>query len=115
VYVNSVNHGYDAATFVAAMPTERLRYLHVAGHYRQETNLIIDTHGAAVVSPVWRLLETCYLCHGIRPTLLERDFNIPAIGVLLEEIRQIRACQRSVTPAASGLRPFREHHYGRQG
>jgi len=93
VYVNSVNHGYDAAAFIDALPGERIAYVHVAGHWREDEDLIIDTHGAAVVDPVWRLLEHVYERFGVLPTLLERDFNLPPLAELLEEVRIINALQ----------------------
>lgn len=93
IYVNSVNHGYDPAAFLAAMPSERIAYLHIAGHYQQDEDLIIDTHGADIIDPVWQLLAECYRLHGVHPTLLERDFNIPATRVLCQELKQIDTLQ----------------------
>ncbi len=94
VYVNSVNHGYDPLAFMAALPSARIRYLHIAGHHREAEDLIIDTHGADIIDPVWALLEAAYRLHGVRPTLLERDFNLPPMAQLLTEVDQIRAIQR---------------------
>lgn len=93
VYVNSVNHGYDPEAFIAALPGERIVYLHVAGHHREADDLIVDTHGAAVIDPVWALLDFTYRTHGVRPTLLERDFNFPPFEVLLDEVAHIAALQ----------------------
>lgn len=93
VYVNSINHGYHAADFIAALPGERIRYLHVAGHYRQDEDLLIDTHGAPVTDPVWRLLEQSYRRFGVLPTLLERDFNLPPLPELLAEVAFISELQ----------------------
>ncbi|MBU1437227.1 MAG: DUF692 domain-containing protein [Gammaproteobacteria bacterium] len=94
VYVNSVNHGYDAKSFIAAMPTERVVYGHIAGHYRASETLLIDTHGAAVIDPVWQLLQFAYQQHGKFPTLLERDFNLPELNVLEQELLQIKTLQQ---------------------
>lgn len=93
VYVNSVNHCYDAEAYIAALPGERIAYVHIAGHYREAEDLIVDTHGAAVIDPVWRLLDIAYRYHGIRPTLLERDFNFPPLAELVAELTAIRATQ----------------------
>ncbi len=93
IYVNSVNHGYDAEAFLKAMPAERIMYLHIAGHYNEAEDLIVDTHGAAVVDPVWSLLQKTYEQFGLLPTLLERDFNIPPIPEILEEVEQVRFYQ----------------------
>ena len=93
IYVNSVNHGYDATEFLRAMPAERVMYLHIAGHYTEAEDLIVDTHGAPVVDPVWTLLQQAYKQFGLVPTLLERDFNIPPLPELLEEVEQVRFYQ----------------------
>ena len=93
VYVNSVNHGYDASAFIAKMPTSRIIGLHVAGHYKEAEDFLIDTHGAPMVDPVWALLDEVYVMMGVKPTLLERDFNIPPLDELLLEVDQIREVQ----------------------
>ena len=90
VYVNSVNHNYDAASFIDSLPAERIVALHVAGHYAEAENFLIDTHGAAVIDPVWRLLDQVYSNFGVIPTLLERDFNLPPLPELLMEIDEIK-------------------------
>lgn len=95
IYVNSINHEYDADEFLRAMPTERVAYLHIAGHFEEAKDIIVDTHGADIVSPVWQLLQTCYQVHGVHPTLLERDFNIPETQVLLKEIDKIHRYQQA--------------------
>jgi uncharacterized protein len=93
VYVNSVNHGYDAEDFIASLPGGRIASYHIAGHFDEDIDLKIDTHGAAVKADVWRLLESAYRRFGVRPTLLERDFNFPPIAELLEETNRIRRMQ----------------------
>lgn len=93
VYVNSVNHNYDPMEFIRAMPSERISYLHIAGHYYEDDGLIVDTHGADIIDPVWDLLEQTYALIGNKPTLLERDFNIPHIDTLMLELNQIREYQ----------------------
>lgn len=96
IYVNSVNHRYDAESFLAALPSKRIVYGHIAGHYDEADDLIVDTHGADVIDPVWQLLEQAYRIHGVFPTLLERDFNIPAMPELMTEINQITQIQQRV-------------------
>ena len=93
IYVNSINHGYDAETFLRQIPGERIRYIHIAGHYNEAEDLIVDTHGADVIDPVWSLLEKAYQQLGVIPTLLERDFNIPAFSDLEQEIKRIQHIQ----------------------
>ncbi|KPK61324.1 MAG: hypothetical protein AMJ59_02575 [Gammaproteobacteria bacterium SG8_31] len=90
IYVNSINHGYDAEDFLKALPGERIAYFHVAGHYVEAEDLRVDTHGADVCDPVWDLLKTAYAHFGTVPTLLERDFNIPPLEELMLEIEVIR-------------------------
>lgn len=92
-YVNSVNHRYDPLDFIRALPSERIVYLHVAGHYVEAPDLLVDTHGADVIDPVWTLLDQTYRIHGVAPTLLERDFNIPPLGELTREVEQIARIQ----------------------
>ncbi len=94
LYVNSINHGYDANEFLSRVPSHRIAYHHVAGHLQESPDLIIDTHGDRVVDPVWELLEQSYALHGIHPTLLERDFNLPPLTELLQEVDQIRQHQQ---------------------
>lgn len=93
VYVNAINHGYDARAFIEAMPAARIASYHVAGHFDEADDLKIDTHGNAVKDDVWALLGFAYATHGVRPTLLERDFNFPPLPVLLDEVARIRALQ----------------------
>ncbi|MDA3454005.1 MULTISPECIES: HvfB family MNIO-type RiPP peptide maturase [Acinetobacter] len=94
VYVNSINHGNDAFGFIRDMPKERIRYLHIAGHEQVQKNLLIDTHGAEVCDRVWELLRYTYQVCGIKPTLLERDFNIPSWHELEEELTKIKLIQQ---------------------
>jgi uncharacterized protein (UPF0276 family) len=93
VYVNAINHGYDAEAFIARLPGDRIVSYHIAGHFDEDVDLKIDTHGAPVKADVWQLLESAYRRFGVRPTLLERDFNFPPITELLEETGRIRRTQ----------------------
>ena len=93
IVVNSINHSYDARDFMLAMPKERVRYFHQAGHYVEAEDLRVDTHGAAVGDAAWDLLAQAYDHFGPLPTLLERDFNFPPLDELLSEIRRIRSMQ----------------------
>lgn len=102
IYVNSINFGYDADTFLDGLPGKRAVYIHIAGHSVRGEDLRIDTHGADVIEPVWSLLERAYANFGVIPTLLERDFNFPPVPALLSEIQRIRSIQ-DVALARSGL------------
>jgi uncharacterized protein (UPF0276 family) len=94
IQVNSINHGYDAHGFLKGLPTERIVYGHIAGHYQEAPDLRVDTHGADVIEPVWDLLEDAYQHAGVFPTLLERDFNIPPLEDLIGEVKQIADLQQ---------------------
>ena len=93
IYVNSVNHGYDADAFLRAIPADRIAYAHIAGHYVEADDFLVDTHGAEIIDPVWKLLAKAYELYGVFPTLLERDFNIPSLNVLLKEVDTIKSIQ----------------------
>lgn len=97
IYVNSINHRYDPEEFLLGLPLHRAQYIHVAGHFEEAEDLRVDTHGADVIDPVWKLLQLAYEHCGTLPTLLERDFNIPSVNELMSEIQQIRTIQ-AATP-----------------
>lgn len=99
VYVNAINHGYDALAFIEAMPADRVACLHVAGHYDEADDLKIDTHGAPVKDAVWTLLSQAYARLGPRPTVLERDFNLPPWAQLAGELSTVRRLQPAARAA----------------
>jgi len=99
VYVNSVNHRYDPLAFMDKLPLSRVRYLHMAGHYQETPTLLVDTHGANVIDLVWDLLDATYARLGPVPTLLERDFNLPPLPKIFEELSGIRERQVRATTA----------------
>lgn len=94
IYVNSVNFGFDPHDYLRSLPGERIVYIHTAGHYRKAPDLVIDTHGETVIDPVWDLLAEAYSLFGVRPTLLERDFNIPPLADLAVEVERIAMLQK---------------------
>jgi hypothetical protein len=85
VYVNSVNHGFDAQTFIDAIPPDRVRQIHLAGH-SQANGFLVDTHDAPVCPAVWALYEHTLRRMGPKPTMIERDDDIPALPELLAEL-----------------------------
>ena len=101
IFVNSINHSYDPLEFLDSLPLERVRYIHIAGHYDEAEDLKVDTHGADVIDPVWQLLTEAYRRVGTVPTLLERDFNLPPLSEILLEVEKIRLLQEPVS-ASSG-------------
>jgi uncharacterized protein (UPF0276 family) len=102
VFVNSTNHGFDAKDYLRKIPTDRISYLHIAGHYEEASDLLIDTHGTSVKQNVWDLLDYTYQQHGVIPTLLERDFNIPSVPELMSEIDVIKLLQQNNSGRTGG-------------
>jgi uncharacterized protein (UPF0276 family) len=94
IYVNSVNHRYDPVAFLRGLPGARIAYGHIAGHYNEAEDLIVDTHGADVIGDVWDILDRAFECFGVFPVLLERDFNLPPMNELLAEVQQIVTIQQ---------------------
>jgi len=107
ICVNSRNHGYDAEDFLRSLPGERIAYAHVAGHYRESDGVRVDTHGAGVSDPVWRLLDASYRHFGVFPTLVERDFNIPPLGELVREVAVVEGLQRKHSVEHGGSQSIR--------
>ncbi|MBI5331630.1 MAG: DUF692 domain-containing protein [Betaproteobacteria bacterium] len=95
IYVNSVNFAFDPVAYLRRMPAERIVYMHMAGHHQESETLIVDTHGAEVIDPVWQLLDASYDLLGVHPTCLERDFNIPPLAELAPEVARIARIQRA--------------------
>ncbi|RRS04964.1 DUF692 domain-containing protein [Aquabacterium soli] len=104
VHVNSVNHGFDALAYLDALPLDRVAYMHVAGHHVKPDGLLVDTHGAEVIDPVWSLLQAAYERCGPVPTCLERDFHIPPLAELMPELMRIRQLQQQVENAPTAQR-----------
>lgn len=90
VYVNSINHGFDARTFIDAIPADRVRQIHLAGH-EDHGKYIIDTHDHPICDAVWELYAHTLRRIGHRPTLIERDDHIPPLQELVAELDAARA------------------------
>ncbi|MBL8448224.1 MAG: DUF692 domain-containing protein [Zoogloeaceae bacterium] len=86
VFVSATNHGFDARAYLAAIPAAAVEEVHLAGHDRAG-DLLIDTHGARVASPVWRLYQETVARLGPVPTLIEWDNDLPPLAVLVDEMR----------------------------
>ncbi len=89
IYVSSVNHGFDPLAYLQAMPSERVRQFHLAGHSDLGGHLI-DTHDHPIVQPVWDLYGAAVAHFGAVPTMIERDDNIPALSELVAELQVAR-------------------------
>jgi uncharacterized protein (UPF0276 family) len=101
VYVSAVNHGFDPHEYLAAVPAAAVRQIHLAGHTIQGTKLV-DTHDAAVRDEVWSLYEEAIALLGPRPTMIERDGNIPPLAELLDELDIARRLARRALDGGSG-------------
>ena len=95
IYVSAFNHGYDARQFLDAMPAHRVRQIHLAGHSHRG-DLIIDTHDAKVIDPVWDLYADAVARFGSVPTMIERDDRIPPLPHLVRELDYARAIAAGV-------------------
>ena len=84
IYVNAINHGFDAVTYLNAIDPGSVGEIHLAG-FQDTGEILIDTHGSAVSENVWKLYAHAIRRLGPVPTLIEWDTDIPALGVLLGE------------------------------
>ena len=92
VFVNGFNHHYDPYEFIDKMPLDKVSYIHMAGHKRVAPDLIIDTHGEAIIEPVYQLFDyTMKKMEKSVPILLERDFNFPEMEELKVELSTLRS------------------------
>ena len=89
VYVSAFNHGFEALDYVSAVPHERIKQIHLAGHTHNGDH-IIDTHDEPVPDPVWALYRETISRIGAVPTMIERDDNIPPFAELVAELQQAR-------------------------
>ena len=100
IYVSSVNHGFDPLTYLQAIPKERVRQFHLAGHSDLGGHLI-DTHDHPIVGPVWDLYGAAVAHFGAVPTMIERDDNIPPLDELVAELQIARELSRRYTRQAA--------------
>lgn len=105
VYVNSLNHNFDPFKYLDQIPLERTVQIHVAGH-KQGSEYVIDTHGSAVVEPVFELLQYVLERVEVKGVMLERDQNFPEFTEILQEVDRIRSISESAGKVrSSGLSP----------
>jgi uncharacterized protein (UPF0276 family) len=90
IYVSATNHGFDAQDYLAGVPVDRVRQIHLAGHSQGQT-LLIDTHDQPVPDPVWALYEIAARRFGPVATMIERDDDIPPLPELLAELEIAKA------------------------
>lgn len=94
IYVSAYNHGFDAHTYLEAIPAERVQQIHLAGHSNLG-DFIIDTHDAPIIDPVWELYASAIRRLGPVSTMIERDDNIPPLSELLAELERARGTARA--------------------
>ena len=102
IYVSSVNHGFDAKEFLDHLPVNRVQQIHLAGHSNHR-DYIVDTHDHPVAKPVWDLYRHACVHFGEVATMIERDDDIPELGVLIAELDQARAIDAEVSAAAEAV------------
>ncbi len=95
VYVSSVNHGFDALTYIQSIPRQLVQQIHIAGH-RDHGHYIIDSHDQPVVDTVWNLYAHALQRFGPVATMIERDDNMPPLADLLSELDHARSLSRDV-------------------
>lgn len=96
IYVSAFNHGFDPLEYLAGVPPARVQQFHLAGHEHCGTH-IVDTHGAAIIEPVWALYERALERFGPVATLIERDENIPPLAELIAELDAARERAAAMT------------------
>jgi uncharacterized protein (UPF0276 family) len=103
VYVSSINHETDPLEYLNAVPVERVRQIHLAGH-ENHGDYLIDTHDHPIADPVWALYGAAVARFGDVATMIERDDNIPPLETLCEELDRARSLQQEVL-GRSGIAP----------
>jgi uncharacterized protein len=99
VWVNAVNHGFDPRRYIDAVDPAQVAQFHLAGFEATDAGLV-DTHGTPVSEEVWQLYEYTLAHVGARPTLVERDANLPALDELLDEAERARRLAEAACAAA---------------
>ena len=94
IYVSSQNHGFDPDAYLASVDFSRVLHVHLAGHTREASGTIVDTHDQHVADAVWALYRRAWELGGPFPTMLEWDAKIPPLGVLLAELEKARAVRK---------------------
>jgi hypothetical protein len=100
VFVSAANHGSDPRHYIDAVPAERVRQIHLAGHF-DRGDIIIDTHDRPVIPDVLDLYRHAVRRFGAVATMIERDENIPALGDLVAELDRVRHAGAEVVKVAA--------------
>ena len=94
IYVSSVNHGFSSESYLDAIDFSRVLQIHLAGHSREASGTIVDTHDQPICGDVWQLYRHACMRHGPRPTLIEWDANIPEMPVVLAELARAKEVRK---------------------
>jgi uncharacterized protein (UPF0276 family) len=95
VYVSAQNHGFDASQYLAALPADKVKEIHLAG-YEEMPGYLFDTHGYQVREPVWQLYKMALEHFGSVPTLIEWDTDVPEFSTLLSEAKKAEQLMRAL-------------------
>ena len=95
VFVSATNQQTDPNAYIDAFPLDLVGEIHLGGHDEDADDhgapLLIDSHGHAVVDPVWRLYAHTIAKGGAKPTLIEWDNDVPDWPVLASEAARAAA------------------------
>ncbi|MFY0618042.1 DUF692 domain-containing protein [Shimia sp.] len=101
VFVSATNLSYDPRTYIDEYPLDKVGEIHLGGHDEDEDDhgrpLLIDSHGAAIVDPVWALLDHTLTLSGPRPILIEWDTDVPEWPLLHAEASRAKTALTRVT------------------
>lgn len=100
VFVSAQNLGFSAERYLRNFPVEHVGEIHLAGHeavqLEQGGRKLLDSHGATIADPVWALYADLLARIGPRPTLIERDNDVPPLDILLSELDRARRLMSSI-------------------
>ncbi|HEY1719968.1 MAG TPA: DUF692 domain-containing protein [Magnetospirillaceae bacterium] len=103
IFVSASNHGWDALTYLDALPAKAIGEIHLAGHSKRVLDngavIRIDDHGSDVIDEVWAIYAAAIERFGAVPSLIERDNNIPALESLVGEADHAAAILSRLGPA----------------
>jgi uncharacterized protein (UPF0276 family) len=101
IHVSATNHDFDPLGYIEALPADRVRQMHLAGHTPGREGLLIDTHDQPVPDPVWALYAAACRRFGPGASLIERDGDIPPLDALIAELDQARRVAASASRLAA--------------
>jgi len=105
IYVSASNHGWNAHTYLNALPAPAIGEIHLAGHAVRRLDsgaqIRIDDHGSRVSPAVWELYSEALRAFGPKPTLIEWDTDIPAFDVLMDEAAHANRLMRAEADACA--------------